>query len=278
MPFRTPFGCATTIISSARSGFPLTNCHPNPRSLVCGWISSDRYGVCGLSKVKIYNREGVTVFSTQALQIGENKSDNPGFIGAMTGGVVSDIVYRDKFNAFDRVIEKRDLLSSYLPIRQSPDDAIVGVFELYTDITTLLSEVQSTEYKLIILVTTLMLGLYAFLLIYIKRADNIICLHEKMEQKRQQERIQYLAEHDQLTGLPNRTRFIHLCERAIEQADTSNRSLTLFHIDIDHFKMINDNLGHEAGDEILLALVDRIQSSIGGMGPFFPESAGTNLF
>lgn len=214
-------------------------------------------------KVKIYDLNGITIFSTEKKQIAEDQGRNPGFQRALHGEVVSKIVFRDKFNAFDRIIEDRDLLSSYLPVYYGPNDSIVGVFELYSDITTLLGEVRRTEYKIMALVISIMLVLYAFLLIYIRRADGIIKQHEKEERAMQQERIHYMSQHDQLTGLPNRILLITLLNQAIQRARISNRQLAVFFLDIDRFKLINDNLGHEAGDQILLEMIGRIQRIIG---------------
>ncbi len=214
-------------------------------------------------KIKIYDRSGLTVFSTEVTQIGEQKGDNPGFQGALQGKVVSKIVFRDKFNAFDQIIEDRDLLSSYLPVHYGQDDQIVGVFELYTDITTLLGEVRQTEYKIMALVAGLMLGLYLFLLIYVRRADGIIKQHEKEEREIQQERIRYLAQHDQLTGLPNRILLLNLLDQAVQRARLTRRPLAVLYLDIDRFKLINDNLGHEAGNQILLEIISRIGWVVG---------------
>src|SRR5262249_34948324 len=65
-------------------------------------------------KVKVYNLEGLTVFSTQASQMGEDKRTNAGFLTARAGKVASELTHRDTFSAFEQIIEHRDVLSSYI--------------------------------------------------------------------------------------------------------------------------------------------------------------------
>ena len=227
-------------------------------------------------KIKIYDRSGLTVFSTEASQIGEERGDNPGFLAALNGEVVSEIVFRDTFNAFDRVIEDRDLLSSYIPVRQGSDESIIAVFELYSDITTLLGEVRETEVRIMALVAVLMLGLYTFLLFYVRRADNLIRAHEREEREIQQERIRYIAQHDQLSGLPNRILLLTLLEQAIQRARRTGHTLAVYFLDIDRFKLINDNLGHEAGNQILLEVIARI-GVVAGARSFMGRIGGDEL-
>ena len=213
-------------------------------------------------KIKIYNKNGLTVFSTEASQIGEDKSQNPGFISAMQGKVINEITFRNKFNAFDMVIEDRNLLASYIPVRYGPKNEIVAVFELYSDITTLLNEIDNAELRTVALGSLLMLVLYAFLLIYVRRADFIIQKHEKKERRLHNERIKYLSENDQLTGLPNRQFLITQLDKLfVRTKDNLSKAVLLF-IDIHHFKLLNDSLGQDAGDKILLEMVSRITQAV----------------
>lgn len=73
-----------------------------------------------------------------------------------------------------------------------------------------------------------------------------------------QARIHHLAHHDALTGLPNRLSFGEQTAQRLAQARQQEQTLALLFIDLDHFKRVNDSLGHLAGDELLRAVAQRI--------------------
>lgn len=76
------------------------------------------------------------------------------------------------------------------------------------------------------------------------------------------ERVEYLAYHDGLTGLPNRSLFTKLLDQSISQARRHNRQLAVLFLDLDHFKQVNDTLGHDAGDELLKEVAVRLKSCL----------------
>ena len=146
----------------------------------------------GLSvvKVKIYALEGRTVFSSEARQIGEDKRSNAGFLAARSGRVASELTHRDTFSAFEGVIEDRDVLSSYLPIRRGGATApIEGVFELYTDVTPFLQRIVRTQINVILGVALISASLYAVLFFIVRRGDSIM-RRQHMEQRRAREESQ----------------------------------------------------------------------------------------
>ena len=75
-----------------------------------------------------------------------------------------------------------------------------------------------------------------------------------------EKRLSQLAYYDVLTGLPNRHLFLDRLRMAITQARRANRRLGLFFIDLDRFKQVNDNLGHDVGDELLKIVAQRLKS------------------
>ena len=77
-------------------------------------------------------------------------------------------------------------------------------------------------------------------------------------------RMRHQSLHDALTGLPNRSLFYDRIEHAFARAQRSESFVAVFLLDIDQFKTINDSLGHEAGDDLLIALSARLQHVIRG--------------
>jgi hypothetical protein len=84
-----------------------------------------------LVKVKIYDLKGLTLYSSDPAQIGEDRSKNAGFIQARKGRVMSELTYRGKFGGFDGDLYNRNLVSSYVPVYGL--QGVEAVVEVYTD-------------------------------------------------------------------------------------------------------------------------------------------------
>ncbi len=83
-----------------------------------------------------------------------------------------------------------------------------------------------------------------------------------IERKRVDDRIHFMAHHDDLTGLPNRAFLKERLANILNQARRNNRKVTVAYIDLDNFKDVNDGRGHAAGDEVLKEIATRMANSV----------------
>jgi diguanylate cyclase (GGDEF)-like protein len=83
-----------------------------------------------------------------------------------------------------------------------------------------------------------------------------------VERREEEERTRYEALHDPLTGLPNRNLFLDRLAAALAEAERRETSVGVIFLDLDQFKLVNDSLGHAAGDELLAAVAPRLEESL----------------
>ena len=95
--------------------------------------------------------------------------------------------------------------------------------------------------------------------------ERLLCAGNLRPRRRAEggrETIEYLATHDSLTGLPNRVMFNQLLEQSIKTARRRASKCAVLFIDLDRFKIINDSLGHAAGDTLLIDIAGRLKSCL----------------
>ncbi len=90
----------------------------------------------------------------------------------------------------------------------------------------------------------------------------LVALANIDDRKRMQDDMRRKAMHDQLTGLPNRASFLESLDRAIRKARRRQGRFSVLFVDLDHFKEVNDTLGHGAGDQLLQSVSERLASAV----------------
>ncbi|MCP1727338.1 diguanylate cyclase (GGDEF)-like protein/PAS domain S-box-containing protein [Natronospira proteinivora] len=94
-------------------------------------------------------------------------------------------------------------------------------------------------------------------------AGHFVCVFNDISQKKEYEsQLERLAHYDPLTGLPNRSLFQQECTHALERAKRRGTLVGLIFLDLDHFKMVNDSLGHPIGDQFLIAIARRLEEQL----------------
>lgn len=190
-------------------------------------------------KIKIFDTNGKTLFSTDASQTGSIKPpDYPGSRISRSGDVISTISEREKFVGVDgNAVSNRTVLSSYLPIYGEQDKNIVGVFEIYSDITARLAEIERKQLEVSIMVLAILSLLYLVLLLFVTRAERILTRQH--------------SEHRQAT---------ELSARLGRLLDKSSNEIYIFDADSLKFTHVNqggrDNLGYNAQELSKMTAVD----------------------
>jgi diguanylate cyclase (GGDEF)-like protein/PAS domain S-box-containing protein len=97
----------------------------------------------------------------------------------------------------------------------------------------------------------------------VHNSNLIFQVQDITEKKQLEERLRYEATHDALTGLPNRAFFLKRLDAALSKSrDNIKHRVSVLFIDLDHFKLVNDNFGHIAGDQLLIAIAGRLRECL----------------
>lgn len=102
----------------------------------------------------------------------------------------------------------------------------------------------------------------SFILAIVTGLGTLLYTRSQLIRSSAESRVKHLADHDPLTGLYNRRNLIEKLDKALLHARASNEQVAVFYLDLDNFKPINDKLGHEAGDEVLKRVSNRLSQML----------------
>ena len=142
---------------------------------------------------------------------------------------------------------------AYVPVIL--DGRTIGIVEAYVDQTEKREQFQAT-----FTLAAILLSLLTALAFCVPAAGWLM---RTMQKQRADERIHFLAQHDAMTDLPNRGRLMERLQQSLAAAAGSDRRSALHYVDLDRFKDINDTLGHDAGDRLIVATAERLRAVAG---------------
>lgn len=215
----------------------------------------------GADWVSIYSLDGKRLFSTLGSAASADMGGNKEFLMAASGvsaGNLSSPGFPDFFGVKEKNIS---LFSLYIPIRSVGDNSVRGVLEAGRDVTFLLRSIKEKGVRALGLLTGLLVLLH-FLIFYIIR--YIHNTNEKMNIESRKFGFSFFKYYDGLTRLPNRLMFMENLTKLIDAERDNDKLLGVMYIGIDRLKMINDGLGHEAGNAIILEIVKRLRECTRG--------------
>jgi len=213
--------------------------------------------------IKIYSLDGSMLYSASFGERKLSKNHSENFVRASEGETSSQLTFREHFRASHSVIRDRHVLNSYIPIRSSNNSPVEGVFELYTDVSPVMTGINHTQLLFMTGLIVLLLVIYSALLFVVGRTAHVFQGHS-LAHEANHKLMLYQAMHDPLTGLLNRKGFAEQLKESMQQATQESRLLALLYMDLDGFKQINDSFGHAFGDELLKEFATKLQHSTRG--------------
>lgn len=205
-----------------------------------------------------YWRDGSRYFPTEKLNLSTGREQLQAIMNNVTDGVIA-IDALGVINMFNPVAEH---IFGY----STAESRGMNVDRLLTDIRTGKGETISTGTREVVGIRKNGATFQADMTLSESGARSnpgfIAIVRDITERKQAEQRLVYLAQYDALTGLPTRMLFHDRATQALARADREEKLVAIMYLDLDHFKNINDSMGHHAGDELLKAVAKRITSCL----------------
>jgi diguanylate cyclase (GGDEF)-like protein len=195
-----------------------------------------------LLRVKMFDRAGHIAYSDDRALIGESEATDSGVVRALHGLASADLEHGTEDSG-----RGGRTLEVYVPLHVRETARPAGALEIYLAYDPVAAEIRTDVLTLYILLGGGLAVLFVTLFRIVAGASR---------------RLRHQALHDGLTDLPNRTFLYRQIERAIAGVQRGDGMVALLLIDLDRFKEVNDTLGHDHGDELLVEVAARLRGAL----------------
>ena len=239
---------ASTVLQREVTGADLERPVPRERRQELDSVLS-RFGLAGdVIGLSLVRRDGLVTYSSAHRAIG-TRTAGALAAEASTGIIVSSVSPAGKSS----VAAEGKTLETYVPVGPNTSAGAALIAQSYEPIE---KSARALQLRVGAVLEALLIVLFACLVPLLIRVTRRI--------QRQIARIHQQAFYDELTGLPNRTNLFERLGLAISRAAEEKRLLAVLLVDLNRFREINDTLGHEVGDVVLVEAGRRLQAVVGG--------------
>jgi diguanylate cyclase (GGDEF)-like protein len=195
--------------------------------------------------IRIINASGLIVYSDQPGLIGRATADRAGFNRALGNATIARVV---------RDARHGQVIQVLAPLRYgTPGSAPAGAFEVRLEYAPVASAISADIHRLLMALAVGLVLLWAVMFRIVQGASRRL--------RRQAAENEHQARHDGLTGLLNRGSFYERVQEALDAA-RPGRYVAVMIVDLDHFKEVNDTLGHHSGDLLLKQAGERLELAL----------------
>lgn len=142
-------------------------------------------------------------------------------------------------------------MASYIPVRTDDHARVEAVMEVYSDVTDLVAQMQTTQWQIVGVVLGTLALLYFFLYAIARRADRIIGTQREQMRVAHAAMLRHQASHDSLTALPNRASLSERIDLMLKVARRAGTRVAVLSIDVHGLRGVNQSPGHATGDRVL---------------------------
>ncbi|MGB3735377.1 MAG: EAL domain-containing protein [Ilumatobacter sp.] len=208
-------------------------------------------------RFKLWSLDGTVRWSNDETAIGSTTAAS-GVLLAAIGGESGSKVVGDANDEHIAGVGRGRLVEAFVPIRVEgvAGSEVVAVAEVYLPYEPIASAAESDQRLLALVIGGGLMVLYIVSFGVVADASRRL--------RRFADEAEHESGHDSLTGLANRRVFLRRCERALLQAQRSDHAAAVMFLDLDRFKDINDTLGHDVGDVLLIEVSKRLTAALRG--------------
>ncbi|MDH3973923.1 MAG: EAL domain-containing protein [Deltaproteobacteria bacterium] len=215
----------------------------------------------GADWIKIYRLDGTRLFPAEGKEetapVSRNKHFRLAAAGAGSGHLLS---FPSPFLFSGTKVEVNHF-SLFMPIRSPGDGSVSGVLEAGRDVTYLVTMISRRVIQVLAFLIALLLFLHLLIFFIIKSHDSS---NEKNKLQSRKYGFSFFKYYDGLTRLPNRIMFMENLLKVISAEREGEKLLGVMYVGIDRLKMINNSLGHDAGNRVILEIVKRLRECTRG--------------